>query len=100
MTVGLSLDEQVTVALKRTIGYLLDQQRPDGSWAGVLSSSALATATSVMMLHFMDRTRFMPRVACGTAWLIQTQHNDGGWGDAVHDESTINATSLALAALH
>src|SRR5262249_37063738 len=32
-------------------------------------------------------------------WLVRTQLDDGGWGDATMDESNLNATSLSLAAL-
>ncbi|MEO7001799.1 MAG: hypothetical protein ABI068_08245, partial [Ktedonobacterales bacterium] len=69
------------------------------SWAGELSSSALATAMSIVALHLTGSERFQPQIAHGRAWLFATQQADGGWGDAISDTANVNATSLAYAAL-
>jgi squalene-hopene/tetraprenyl-beta-curcumene cyclase len=71
----------------------------DDHWVGTLSSSALATAMSITDLHTVGPERYRARIERGRAWLLLTQASDGGWGDAMVDESNINATSLALAAL-
>ena len=68
-------------------------------WAGALSSSALATAISIVALQARDPEGCKDAIARGRGWLLETQHPDGGWGDAVVDASNINSTSLALAAL-
>ncbi len=86
-------------ALDRATDALGRQQRDDGSWAGRLSSSALATAMSIVALHIVDRAAYREPIARGRDWLIMTQANDGGWGDAVVDASNINATSLGLGSL-
>lgn len=86
-------------ALERALSMLRGAQRDDHSWAGVLSSSALATAMSVVALHLSDAETHAALVSSGRRWLIQTQNDDGGWGDAMTDASNINATSLALGAL-
>jgi squalene-hopene/tetraprenyl-beta-curcumene cyclase len=44
--------------------------------------------------------RLAGQIGRGAAWLAATQRDDGGWGDAVTDASTINSTALAVAALH
>src|SRR5437868_10098737 len=85
--------------LDRTAAYLHEQQRSGDHWVGTLSSSALATAISIVALQVVDGARYRAHIACGHRWLLQTQADDGGWGDAVVDASNINATSLALAAL-
>ena len=43
--------------------------------------------------------RLPVRLRAATDWLAATQGQDGGWGDAVTDASTLNATALAVAAL-
>jgi len=68
-------------------------------WVGELSSSALATAMSVAALHTVNADAYQQSVRTGRAWLVATQHADGGWGDAVVDATNVNATSLSTAAL-
>lgn len=88
-----------TRALRRALAFLRGDQRADSSWAGVLSSSALATAMSIVALQTSNRDTHAALVGAGRRWLLQTQNADGGWGDATTDASNINATSLALGAL-
>ena len=90
---------QLQHCLDRTAAYLHGQQRSGDHWTGTLSSSALATAMSIVALQLVDGARYREHIARGHRWLLQTQAGDGGWGDAVVDASNINATSLALAAL-
>ena len=86
-------------ALAAAARYLETHQHDGNHWAGTLSNSALATAIAISGLYLTDRSRYGQEIARGRAWLFGTQHDDGGWGDAVVDPSNINATSLALAAL-
>ena len=86
-------------ALARALAYLRIEQQADNHWAGVLSSSALATAIAIVALHLVDRAAHADRIAAGRHWLFATQLDDGGWGDGMIDESNINATSLAIGAL-
>ncbi|MGH2485022.1 MAG: hypothetical protein ACRDHE_03320 [Ktedonobacterales bacterium] len=86
-------------ALSRALAYLRADQREGDHWAGVLSSSALATAMSVVALRATDAERYAEQINQGRRWLLETQTDDGGWGDAGTDAANINATSLALGAL-
>lgn len=86
-------------SLDRTVGALRAHQRDESRWVGDLSSSALATAMSMVALHLVDAARYRTQIARGRRWLLADQHDDGGWGDAMIDPSTINSTSLALTAL-
>ena len=86
-------------ALERALDYLRREQRDRTHWVGELSSSALATAMSIVALSLVDRVRHRDRIAHGRRWLLATQAADGGWGDAMTDPSNINATSLTIGAL-
>ena len=78
----------------------LDARRRPDSWVGELSSSALSTAMSSLALHLHPEAAPRSAWESGLAWLGATQNGDGGWGDAVVDESNMNATSLTSAVLH
>jgi squalene-hopene/tetraprenyl-beta-curcumene cyclase len=93
-------DRRVDAAITRTLRYLEGRRRANGTWAGDLSSSALATAIATVALRRHAPIRLAMRLRAGTEWLAATQGQDGGWGDAVTDDSTVNATALAVAALH
>lgn len=86
--------------LERGFKRLEDRRRHDGSWIGELSSSALSTAMCSLALHLIPEAAPRSRVEAGLSWLAETQHEDGGWGDAVVDPSNMNATSIATAVLH
>jgi squalene-hopene/tetraprenyl-beta-curcumene cyclase len=99
MGVGVRRQGQVGAALQRTLDWLAAAQVHRNHWAGRLSSSALATAIAIVALHLTDREAYQAQIQAGRRWLFATQHEDGGWGDAVVDRSNINATSLAIGAL-
>lgn len=96
---GTLRQERVAAALTRTLDWFKATQVGSDHWVGRLSSSALATAMSVVALHVTDRARYQAQIEAGRRWLAATQHEDGGWGDAVVDRSNINATSLVIGAL-
>lgn len=78
-----------------------------GVWRGRLSSSPLATATSVSALSLFANS--LPgdplEGACrqlaqrGVDWLLNRQNGDGGWADTDRSQSNISTTLLAMAAL-
>lgn len=83
---------------------LLAARNQGGHWSGILSSSALATATAVTALalarqHGAAEASDRDRVRRGLAWLIATQNADGGWGDTTRSLSNISTTALGWAAL-
>lgn len=96
---GAGLSTAIQRCLDRTVDYLQGQQKSGNHWAGVLSSSALATAISIVALRLTDDAGYREQIRRGRGWLLRTQNADGGWGDAVVDVSNVNATSLAYAAL-
>ena len=91
----------VDEAQKRAFRSLDAHRRPSSSsWAGELSSSALATAMSCLALHLQpEHTAMRTAVCSGLSWLAETQRADGGWGDAIDDASSKNATTIAASVL-
>jgi len=90
----------VEEAIRRSVRFLDAHRKPEGSWVGELSSSALATSMSWVALKQHAGHRLEGRLLQATEWLADTQHGDGGWGDGITDASTINSTALATAVLH
>ena len=89
--------------LDRLTDSLLAARTADGHWNGELSSSALSTAVAVIALTLVDRHRSPAAhgalVSGGVSWLIQTQNEDGGWGDTTDSPSNVSTTALCWAAL-
>jgi squalene-hopene/tetraprenyl-beta-curcumene cyclase len=94
---------------------LLAERNAAGHWTGELSTSALSTATAVMALEMVRRSRFplAPTggggsdarefdglISRGIAWLVEHQNSDGGWGDTTKSFSNISTTMLCHAVLH
>ena len=90
---------EVVEAREKAFRFLDGRRRPD-SWVGELSSSALSTAMSSFALYLRPDLALRSSWESGLEWLAATQHEDGGWGDAVTDQSNMNATSLTSAVLH
>src|SRR5688572_12126571 len=84
---------------------LLRQRNAAGHWQGVLSSSALATATAVVALALVGREIGSDSAGDddlaqrGIGWLLDHQNEDGGWGDTDRSFSNISTTALGWAAL-
>jgi squalene-hopene/tetraprenyl-beta-curcumene cyclase len=89
------LEDALAAAVKALYGL----QRDDGSWAGTLSPSAVATGSAVIALHRHDSVRNASWIGAGCRWLRQAQDDSGGWGDDVAAPATVNATGIAVAAL-
>ena len=89
--------------LERITDRVLAARTPDGHWTGELSSSALSTATAVIALALVGRSRPRPSldalVRGGVAWLVGTANADGGWGDTTDSPSNVSTTALCWAAL-
>jgi squalene-hopene/tetraprenyl-beta-curcumene cyclase len=86
-------------ALAETTDALFALQRPDGSWEGRLSASPGATADVLIAMHLADPVGCRDLIERGLAFLLRTQGADGGWGDDVDTEATLNGTALSVAAL-
>lgn len=78
---------------------LLASLSKQGFCKGRLSSSALATATSVFALTVVDKIKYQSLVEHGLDWLGKNQNSDGGWGDTILSTSNISTTMLCWSAL-
>lgn len=97
---------QATEPIDRTIAgltaRLLARREVSGAWGGMLSSSALSTATAVVALALARQagwTNHAALVEGGSDWLARTQNADGGWGDTTRSRSNLSTTLLAWSAL-
>jgi squalene-hopene/tetraprenyl-beta-curcumene cyclase len=90
--------------LRRAVEALRDARSPQGIWEGLLSSSALSTATAITALALHLRAGSSSDTDArliddGLAWLLANQNGDGGWGDTVSSVSNISTTLLVWSAL-
>jgi squalene-hopene/tetraprenyl-beta-curcumene cyclase len=102
----LTLDRRrLEAATNRLARRLLEKRTAPDHWDGHLSSSALSTATAVLALSIAARQgyrraeRLDAFVQAGTAWLLQHQNADGGWGDTDRSGSNISTTAIVWATL-
>ena len=86
-------------ALKVVLDDLMARRRDGAWWSGRLSSSAVATATAVSALSAADRNTHAGTIASAIGWLLDTQNDDGGWGDTPCSPSNLPATVLTISAL-
>jgi squalene-hopene/tetraprenyl-beta-curcumene cyclase len=91
---------------------LLAERVAGGHWVGELASSPLSTATALSALSLMEahhkpvqlHNEGPPQsirglIAAGVRRLVESQNDDGGWGDTDKSLSNIATTMLARAAL-
>ena len=110
-TTPVDTDAVVATTLASACQQLLAARTDAGHWEGMLSSSALSTATASFALWLYaqhgpetgaepdcDECRRLGQA--GAAWLAKHQNADGGWGDTVDSPSNISTTVLCWAALH
>ena len=106
------LRQEIDTAMQAAIQYLTRVQQGDGSWLPLWfgnqstanqASPTYGTAHVVRALSRLTPERLPERgvlVERGTAWLLEAQNEDGGWGGAVGAPSTVEETALAVAALN
>jgi squalene-hopene/tetraprenyl-beta-curcumene cyclase len=70
-------------ALRRVVGFLRDEQEPDGSWFGRWGTNYIYGTWSVLSaLEHVRTVEVEDMVARGASWLRSVQHGDGGWGES------------------
>lgn len=98
-------------AMHACIHYLEQVQQDDGAWiplwfgnqaTGHHTNPTYGTAQVVRALRALTPGRLPDQgelVRRGTAWLLEAQNTDGGWGGAPDTPSSIEETALAISAL-
>lgn len=79
-------------------GILQSSLNEQGFWDGELSSSALATAVSVVALKLGNTDRGQDPISRGMHWLAANINPDGGFGDTPDSLSNVSTTLLCYAA--
>ncbi len=90
-----ALDNTLAALKSRLLGFRV----PEGHWTGLLSSSALSTATAVSALSMADRDKYKLLIKGGLNWLVEHANSDGGWGDTTISSSNISTTLLCWSAM-
>ena len=102
---------KVRGAAARALTYLAHSQRSDGSWVPLWFGNEQApgqenptygTAHVLVALTEVRVAGFVldpGRERAARSWLLQAQHDSGGWGGARGISPTIEETALALSAL-
>ncbi len=91
-------------AYQKACGVLLQSREPNGIWHGLLSASALSTATAISALSLLRKSsgtvthEIDSNISLGLKWLAAHQNPDGGWGDTTKSFSNISTTMLVRAA--
>jgi squalene-hopene/tetraprenyl-beta-curcumene cyclase len=71
-----------TDAVRRGLGYLRRERRPDGSWFGRWGVNHVYGTGSVLpALHAAGEDMSRPYVRPAERWLVERQNADGGWGE-------------------
>ncbi len=91
---------QIDEMIQETTRLLLQEREAGKIWRGELSSSAISTAVSVFALHEIGARKYEQQIKGGIAWLQQTMHHDGTWGDSIESPSNLTATLLTYASLY
>ena len=111
------LKDRIEQTIGRLRSDLKDSKGSSNHWTGVLSTSALSTATAVSALSICrdqfqknawsiheaisdgyGPARWDELIEGGSAWLSRSQNSDGGFGDTDRSLSNIATTLLVLAA--
>ncbi|HPS50845.1 MAG TPA: prenyltransferase/squalene oxidase repeat-containing protein, partial [Bacteroidales bacterium] len=79
-------------------GIMQSSLNEQGFWDGELSSSALATAVSVVALKLGNANLCHDPVSRGMHWLAAKINPDGGFGDTPDSVSNVSTTLLCYAA--
>jgi squalene-hopene/tetraprenyl-beta-curcumene cyclase len=96
-------EPRTDAAIDRALAFLRNAQRPDGAWVPLWFGNQFAPndenpvyGTSRVLLA-LNKDSEMARRA--VSWLTSVQNADGGWGGNKEVASTIEETSVAVAAL-
>ena len=79
---------------------LRSERNESGFWSGQLSSSALATAVSIVSLKINGDDSDKESILIGSAWLQRHINSDGGFGDTPESISNVSTSLLCYGAVY
>ncbi len=99
--------DRVEKAVRRGLGYLVDQQRGDGSWVALWFGNQHrgddenpVYGTARVLLAFRDLAKLdHPSAERGLAWIVANRCDEGGWGAPGHGPASVEETAVAVEAL-
>ncbi|MGL5943150.1 MAG: squalene--hopene cyclase [Waterburya sp.] len=94
---GLTMDER---RVQRAIAYLISEQEADGSWFGRWGVNYIYGTSGVLSaLSLIAPSRCYSQIQKGSAWLVNCQNEDGGWGEtcASYDDPSLKGTGVSTA---
>jgi squalene-hopene/tetraprenyl-beta-curcumene cyclase len=91
----------VAYAILGARDFLLDQQHPEGYWAGLLENDTSVTGLYLLFMHYLGEVD-PDRSQKAVRHLIRTRNEEGGWvqypgGPSHLDVTLMNYVALALA---
>jgi squalene-hopene/tetraprenyl-beta-curcumene cyclase len=81
------------------VKQLRSELNDEGFWSGKLSSSALATAVSIVTFKLNNEIPDNKLIEHGLEWLFANTNSDGGFGDTPESNSNVNTSLLCYAAI-
>ncbi|MCF6157202.1 MAG: squalene--hopene cyclase [wastewater metagenome] len=85
-------------AIHKAQQYILNKQKEDGHWVGILEADTTLTSDYIMLMHFIDKVD--PEKQEKAAKLLrERQHFDGGWNIYHGGPSEISASVKAYFSL-
>ena len=70
--------ERLGDAMRRTVGFFRENQRPDGHWVAELEGDALLQSETILLLTFLGQEDSQTAKKCAEQ-LRRTMLSDGGW---------------------
>jgi squalene-hopene/tetraprenyl-beta-curcumene cyclase len=96
----MNMEKEVLIDQYQTLcARLLKEQNSKGFWSGMLSSSALSTATAMVALKINGNKPDAEQINRGYYWLSAHINADGGFGDTPASESNVSTSLICYAAI-
>lgn len=91
-------------AVNRGVGFLLSNQDAAGGWGYRVGGMAFVEPTALSLVTLSragqrGELRVAGAIQRGLSWLVEGQHEEGGWGVCAVDEEATWATGYAVLAL-
>lgn len=93
-----TLTRRLDEAVRRSVKFLLAQQKPDGHWVGELEADTTLESDTIKLMHLLGRVDPIRQRRLART-LLKNQLPDGGWPIYHGGPAELNATVKAYVAL-